>query len=486
MKNALMISCLLLTACGDSKTAGTNGNDGAYLVCSENADCNCENGDGTCGADGMCYCPQVIEVNAGCEHEADCVDICPEAETLFCSPASGTCRCTYHRIELVEVTTPCQYNSDCSCETGNAECGEDGMCYCNPDFGFCGDTVIAGLEECDTYGAACAELGSNWTGTVATCRDDCIYDTTDCICTPNCNGEVCGADDGCGGICIDTPNQITGEVRITVIDAFDNPFTLASYDVLYDGEIVLTDQGGNATLTSMPTGMYTIDAHTVTVGSENYEPTVVLTSAIGDLAQGGIVEYQVVYTKACYNTFNDVPCSAWYFDYVEQLVDEGVFDVSDNFRPADFLNRAEMVKLVITAIDGLAGYQTPPTPTFDDVPANAWFYDYVEAAVQLGIVSGYTDPSGNLTGLFGPGDNVNRAAGIKWVVNSFAVPTTLSPASPFSDVTPSNWFHDYVLTAYNQSVVDGYSDGRFAPADLVTRAKIAKWLVNAQSPVQRP
>lgn len=184
-------------------------------------------------------------------------------------------------------------------------------------------------------------------------------------------------------------------------------------------------------------------------------------------------------------TFNDVATDAWYFDYVEQLVDQGVFDVSDNFRPGDVLNRAELVKIVITAVDGLAGYEAPSTPTFTDVPADAWFYDYVEAAVQLDIVQGYTDAAGNLTGKFGPSDTVNRAAATKILVNAFSVPTTVTPAGSFADVPASAWFYDYVTTAYNQSIVDGYANGNFGPADPITRAQVAKLVVNSQSPVAR-
>lgn len=191
------------------------------------------------------------------------------------------------------------------------------------------------------------------------------------------------------------------------------------------------------------------------------------------------------YVATCYRSFKDVPCEAWYFDYVEQLVDQGIIDAGEYFRPNDPLSRAELVKMVVTTIDGLADYVAPATPTFDDVPVSAWYYDYVEAAVQLGIISGYTDASGNLTGQFGPGDSVGRAAATKILVNAFAIPTTLSPASPFADVVPGQWFHDWVLTAYNQSVVDGFADGLFHPSDLLTRAHMAKWLVNAQNPTPR-
>jgi hypothetical protein len=184
-------------------------------------------------------------------------------------------------------------------------------------------------------------------------------------------------------------------------------------------------------------------------------------------------------------TFNDVPTSAWYYEYVEQLVDDGVVDAGDNYRPNDPLNRAELVKIVITAIDGLAGYEAPATPTFDDVPADAWYYDYVEAAVQLDIVNGYTDAAGNLTGMFGPSDTVNRAAATKILVNAFSVATDLDPASIFPDVTSGAWYYDYVVTAYNQSVLDGYANGYFGPADPVTRAQVAKLVVNSQNPVER-
>ena len=89
------------------------------------------------------------------------------------------------------------------------------------------------------------------------------------------------------------------------------------------------------------------------------------------------------------STFQDVDSDDWYFDYVEQLVDEGAIDVADSFRPDDSINRAELVKMAIAAIDGLIDYEPPAYPTFKDVPEDEWFYKYVESALQLGIVNGY-------------------------------------------------------------------------------------------------
>ncbi len=196
--------------------------------------------------------------------------------------------------------------------------------------------------------------------------------------------------------------------------------------------------------------------------------------------------------EACIPSFKDVPCKTWYFEYVEQLLAKGVFEVGDGyFHPADALTRAELVKFVIKSTNGLVNYVAPAVPTFNDVPATSEYSSYVEAAVQLGIISGYTDAQGNLTGNFGPSDGASRAFTMKVLVIAFAIPTTLSPASPFVDVTPSDWYYKYVLSAYNQSIINGYTHadgsltGQFAPNDIVTRAQVAKLLINVQSPALR-
>lgn len=176
-------------------------------------------------------------------------------------------------------------------------------------------------------------------------------------------------------------------------------------------------------------------------------------------------------------SFSDVPANAWYADYVSRLADQGIVDASENFRPADGLNRAELVKMVITLIDGLKNYTPPPTATFDDVPTGAWFYDYVEQAATLDIVTGYSDAEGNLIGLFGPADTVTRAAATKILVQAFNLKSTSVTSAVFKDVRSGDWFKSYVEIAAQNGVVSGYDNGNFGPADPVTRAQMAKMLV---------
>lgn len=52
---------------------------------------------------------------------------------------------------------------------------------------------------------------------------------------------------------------------------------------------------------------------------------------------------------------------------------------------------------------------------FSDVPTNAWFATPIQAVAEGGIMQGYRDTAGNLTGKFGPADAVTRAQFLKMV-----------------------------------------------------------------------
>lgn len=202
--------------------------------------------------------------------------------------------------------------------------------------------------------------------------------------------------------------------------------------------------------------------------------------------------------RAAEMSFSDVPSNEWYAQYVSQLTDMGIIDgYSDGtYKPNNSVNRAEMSKIatklatmtgVIKDANDISG-----APSFSDVPSDQWFYGYVSALAKNKILEGYRDGNGNLTGRFGPGDFVNRAEASKILLLAAGIPSKLTPATPFIDVNPSDWFYEYVTSAYNWSILDGYKladnvtlTGYFGPGDQVTRAQIAKVAVLAQSPVDR-
>lgn len=183
-------------------------------------------------------------------------------------------------------------------------------------------------------------------------------------------------------------------------------------------------------------------------------------------------------------TYADVPADAWFYTYVEQLAAAGILDTTQaNYRPADLANRAEAAKLLVAAA-GLT-IDTSAGPSFKDVAPGSWYYQYVETAAKNGVVGGYKDAAGNLTGNFGPGDPVTREQFSKMAVNSMALTEVTTGGPHFPDVGTDRWSYSFVETLWNWSVVDGYPDGTFRPGNNINRAEIAKMVVGAMNPVAR-
>lgn len=184
-------------------------------------------------------------------------------------------------------------------------------------------------------------------------------------------------------------------------------------------------------------------------------------------------------------TFPDVQPSDWFYSYVEDLVALGVVNGSmPEYRPGDNVNRAEMAKLVVEAFD--IDLVSPDEATFNDVAAGTWYYEYVETAAAHGIVSGYKDDEGTLTGYYGPADAVTREQAAKMIVLGAPLELNTNCGPSFPDVGVNRWSYEYVETLYVNSVVDGYPDGTFGPEANINRAEIAKIVSNGMAPMLRP
>lgn len=182
--------------------------------------------------------------------------------------------------------------------------------------------------------------------------------------------------------------------------------------------------------------------------------------------------------SATYSPFIDVPKTAWYADYVNELRDQGIVNEADYFRPADSLTRAELVKMVIEVLGVRPDAPQKLTTVFKDVPLGLWFSEDVRVAVSLAIVSGYTDAkNGNITGFFGPGDKITRAEAAKILVRAFNLSTQSEVTPTYSDVKEGDWFENYVMVVSQNGVMSGYGNGKFGPSDPVTRSQMAKMLV---------
>jgi len=175
-------------------------------------------------------------------------------------------------------------------------------------------------------------------------------------------------------------------------------------------------------------------------------------------------------------TFADVTPNDWFYTYVEQLAAVGVLDATaHNFRPADLINRAEVAKLVV---DGMGFVlETPTKAPFKDVPLGKWYTVYIYTAQKNHILAGYQDSNGTPTGYFGPSDPITREQATKITFLSKDIPTNTNGGPHFTDVPTSRWSYIYIESAYNWSVIDGYSDNTFKPKNNINRAEFSKILI---------
>ena len=191
--------------------------------------------------------------------------------------------------------------------------------------------------------------------------------------------------------------------------------------------------------------------------------------ALATLSVVAILSSLVVSQTAFAATFNDVPADAYYYEAVEALVGAGVLDGTPlSYYPGVNLKRSEAAKVLVSS----AGFtlETPAVGHFDDVSPTEWYYSPIETAFLHNVVNGYTDSEGTLTGFFGPDNLVLRAEFAKMVVEAFNLEMYMPATPTFDDVSESDWFYEYVETAAHHGIVNGYGNGMFGPSDNINRA----------------
>ena len=109
--------------------------------------------------------------------------------------------------------------------------------------------------------------------------------------------------------------------------------------------------------------------------------------------------------------------------------------------------------------------------------AGHWAESYIEKARQQCIVGGKN------TGAFEPNAPITRAELIKMIVNAFQLKKDNSSASIyFSDLSQNAWYYDYVTTAIQNGIIQGYKDSTVKPNANITRAEALKVILEAKAP----
>lgn len=177
-------------------------------------------------------------------------------------------------------------------------------------------------------------------------------------------------------------------------------------------------------------------------------------------------------TVAPVNPFVDVPDNAYYRDAVIWASGNGITTGTSavTFDPNGVCTRAQAVTFLWRA----AGRPAPKSTTmpFEDVAANAYYYDAVLWAVEQGITKGTSDTT------FSPDQYCTRAHIVTFLWRARKQPTAVTP-NPFVDVAANAYYITAVLWAVENGITNGTTATTFSPDASCTRAQIVTFLYRA-------
>lgn len=182
----------------------------------------------------------------------------------------------------------------------------------------------------------------------------------------------------------------------------------------------------------------------------------------------------VTITTNC-SSFRDMNSNSPYCEAVSWAVSNSIFRGYNDgtFKPNQVINRAEAVKVILDALEVDTVYMQT-YPYFKDTSSGAWYAPYVNTAVALGIVQGYSD------GTFRPGNAVSRAEAVTMLVNAAravdGVTISFYSGQPYFDVPSNVWYANNVSYAKENGLIA--SATYFMPSSGMTRGEMAQMLYN--------
>lgn len=123
--------------------------------------------------------------------------------------------------------------------------------------------------------------------------------------------------------------------------------------------------------------------------------------------------------------------------------------------------------------DNIAPAQ-PEQPTqgssFRDVPANAYYREAVEWAVEQNITGGTS------ANTFSPDVSCTRGQIVTFLYRAAGSPAPKSTTNPFKDISSTDYFYNAVLWAVENGITSGTSADTFSPTATVTRGQTVTFL----------
>ena len=143
------------------------------------------------------------------------------------------------------------------------------------------------------------------------------------------------------------------------------------------------------------------------------------------------------------------------------------------FGPEDQITRGQAAAIVNRVLNK----ESQNTNVFKDVPAGSRFAKDIAAIKEQGIIQGFDD------GTFRPNDYMTRAEMAVIVGRAFNLQDTkMSMASSnYSDIDPSYWAHDAIVTLSHIDRTSLFDGDRYYPSNLATRAFFTTAIYNSMN-----
>lgn len=180
--------------------------------------------------------------------------------------------------------------------------------------------------------------------------------------------------------------------------------------------------------------------------------------------------------------FKDVNQTAYYYNDVQWLVQEGIINgYSDGtYLPNKALTREEAAAMFVRALK-----LDKPTNTtgildkYKDIKQSSWSAADLAAFINAGI-------NDDDTSYFYPSAPLTREVMASWLVNAFKFNEKNNTSVPFTDLNKIASEHlSNVKTLYQNEIVQGNTDGTYAPKSGVTRAQFAIFMKRAMTSPSR-
>ncbi len=205
------------------------------------------------------------------------------------------------------------------------------------------------------------------------------------------------------------------------------------------------------------------------------------TEEVKSTISGGIASFKAIevgsYVFAVSTEFKDID-DHWAEEYIKELQDRGITEGSEDgvFDPDGEITRAQAGVFVARTLKlSPVAYTTK----YKDISDGKWYTDDVLSASSKGLLLGYTD------GTFRPNVKLSRTEMTAIMMRVYELlmkedlskiaATVTEDFADFKDV--GNWAKTYVKAAKGAGIVEGVGKNKFEPNRIVTRAELAKIIV---------